>query len=858
MEFNMTEFTKFVESRRLDDTIKHNANFVCLGGLTKCGKFYFYDEEIETFYNYINKAAEAGKYLSFAEIVPDVAPLYVDLDFEALYDDRMILKKKNLSTYIDKIKKEFEKQINENYNIKNIDVTIFKKNKVFNKGDYYKSGAHLIFNNVIMTREDRINISNEVFKKCEDMGLFENFSNIDVIDVEVLKSKPWLLYGCCKPGNIPYIDIDNDEFEVNKYSLSHKKYRKTPKKEKQPEKDIYTSLPEKTEIKNIDYNIENISNIVKMLSYERSHAYNSWIRVGWALHNINKDDEELLNIWIEFSKKSSKYKTGECAKYWGNMKTNNKGVSIGSLLHWAKNDNPDEFYKYNKVNNNYVTKKNNNYVDLFFKQLELSSNNFFAQKFIEFFNNDKYIYCSENNCWYEYDENNILINHGIGKHNYPLSLSQNITEICQEKLTDVYHKVLPDDPVRFKAYSNIYKKNYRSLGSTSYKKDIIEELKIYYNNKDLLNKLDKNNNIFAFNDKCFDFSIGEFRNIEKSDFVSITTGYKAPTESNKKINKHIMDILKSIFNTDELINFVIETLGFSLFTNKFEKMYIWSGSGGNGKGLLMSIIQCALGNHFYIPDSQFLTTKYKAGATNSSLYNTNNKKIVMVSEPEGDDKGELQFNLEFVKKITGRDRITVRDLYVSNITFDANFSLFVQCNDKPKLDRVDNAVKRRIIDINFPNQFVENPKFDNERLIDYSLKSKFTDETYYKEFILILINYIKDKFNNEKLNIPDCVMESTNEYIEENNVVGRFIAEHLEVTQNPKDKVNSKILFDLYKTNGYDKTTSSKFKANLLSNKIRNKRMTSGIVYIGIKIKEKEEPDFDDNDDVTEALELDI
>jgi hypothetical protein len=50
---------------------------------------------------------------------------------------------------------------------------------------------------------------------------------------------------------------------------------------------------------------------------KRADSYDSWIRVGWALRNI---DHRLLKSWTAFSQKSAKYTEGECEKYWHHMK----------------------------------------------------------------------------------------------------------------------------------------------------------------------------------------------------------------------------------------------------------------------------------------------------------------------------------------------------------------------------------------------------------------------------------------------------------------------------------------------------------------------------------------------------------
>ena len=60
--------------------------------------------------------------------------------------------------------------------------------------------------------------------------------------------------------------------------------------------------------------------------------YDSWMCVGFCLHSAS---EEL--VWVEFSRRSGKFKEGECEELWGKMKADG-GISLGSLHYWARCD----------------------------------------------------------------------------------------------------------------------------------------------------------------------------------------------------------------------------------------------------------------------------------------------------------------------------------------------------------------------------------------------------------------------------------------------------------------------------------------------------------------------------------------
>ena len=84
---------------------------------------------------------------------------------------------------------------------------------------------------------------------------------------------------------------------------------------------------------------------IECLSADRASGYQSWIEVGWCLHNIDPS-EEMFQTWMEFSQKS--HKAGE-NNINGLLRDWNRGWSRSqyekcftnrSLHMWAKEDNP--------------------------------------------------------------------------------------------------------------------------------------------------------------------------------------------------------------------------------------------------------------------------------------------------------------------------------------------------------------------------------------------------------------------------------------------------------------------------------------------------------------------------------------
>jgi hypothetical protein len=86
-----------------------------------------------------------------------------------------------------------------------------------------------------------------------------------------------------------------------------------------------------------------ICKLVKILDFDRAENYKKWITVGAALHNTSSS---LLQVWIEFSRQSDKFKEGACEKKWSQFKP---GCGFGSLVYWAREDNPQKFEEIERV-----------------------------------------------------------------------------------------------------------------------------------------------------------------------------------------------------------------------------------------------------------------------------------------------------------------------------------------------------------------------------------------------------------------------------------------------------------------------------------------------------------------------------
>ncbi len=94
--------------------------------------------------------------------------------------------------------------------------------------------------------------------------------------------------------------------------------------------------------------------VLSCISHSRADDYDQWWLIGAILYSIGDGCKESFNIWLEFSKrtKNNNFSEKACHSYWKKMikkEKNEGGATIGTLMKYAKEDNPEEFDKLMKA-----------------------------------------------------------------------------------------------------------------------------------------------------------------------------------------------------------------------------------------------------------------------------------------------------------------------------------------------------------------------------------------------------------------------------------------------------------------------------------------------------------------------------
>ena len=790
------------------------------------GSYYIGIENAHLFYELYAAEIAKGMKLSLTEKHRQLSPILIDLDFRFTENNRIVTNELiedfiRIYTYeLEKYVDTFDKEI-----------FVFQKKNIKHKNKIYKDGIHIIIPDIVTKPIIQYKVREETLKHIEK--LFDMFDNSveDIFDKAVIEKNNWFLFGSTKPNDETYNIIDvykNNEkikYEYNdiltqviKFSIRNK-FKESELKctVEEPTNDLKeTKKLVKSSYNETDLNF--VKDLVNILKIERSDDYNSWIRCGWCLHNIS---DQLLDTWIEFSKDSCKFKEGECESLWFNMRSD--GLNIGSLRSWAKEDDINRYYevlsRYYKIGS-----------DL---QKCVCTHGSIANCIYPLLK-DSYVF--DGNYWYYFggqywikDNHNILIKKEFRFIRQQFIYALNIVLCDVENSTVDTRK--SSNKEKGKDLYNIINK----LEDHSFKEKVILELKENLYNPKIRDRLDSNKYLIGFTNGVYDLTKSLFRNGDPQDFISKTVGYDYSPLVNEEVNKDLADYFDSLFDNQEDKEYLLKTLSYNLSGDKYlEEFYILTGKGANAKGTTIKLIKATLGNYFAEIDiKNFTDNNRRSGSAQSEIALLEGIRFVTSSEPEESDK--IQSSM--IKLFSGNDSIVARQLYCEARSFEPQFAIFIQCNNIPKLSKLDEGVIRRLKIIDFNHQFVKEPKLPYQRPIKYDLKSKFENNILYRQtFMNILITYYNTYVKGKKnINIPVSVNNITQSYINDNNIVRDWLIENYEITNNSKDRIKAKELLDVFKFNTSEKISAPQFKQYLTLVGVEYKRMTNTSYYLGIK-----------------------
>ena len=834
-----TQVHNYLASRRAKQ-LKKDPTHISYGLLA--GSFALDEHEEQEFMKLYKRAIDNGvDDFSILECQrKDYGPILIDIDIKIpidnyeenkrLYDNNLVMN--ILNKYIKVINKYLDIRAKTAEKIK---IYFLEKDTVTLSDSVCKDGFHIVIPHICPVPQIRHVIRHEVVKLCEEEKTFEGFiEGADkIIDKAVVSSNSWFLYGSMKPmaskykltkvfdyklntvydsKNVDELSSDSDDNNysvkelISDLSIRSSRYIKNIRLHEDFTESDVDALCDKlalnVKVDKTNFNmttskeddVRRATKFVSLFDSARADNYSDWLYTGLALHNV---EDNLLPVWIEFSKLSKKYKNGECEKMWKTMKNQVGNVlTIRSLAYWAKQDNPKEYdifikQEFKDMMNDIL---DNDIVDV--------NQHYKIAKIIHSKYSDKFV-CSnlKNNIWWEFKNHRwFKIDEG---YTLKILLSEDFVNEFYNEINELTAKQKAGK-VDNKECTNVLKKITKiisNLLNTPFKKTIISECSNLFYDCDFETKLNSNIHLLAFENGVFDLASKRFRDGRPDDFISFSTknNYYHWSEKNSYY-KPIMTFFEQVLPNKIVREYFLNALCTCISgETKEEKLYILTGSGSNGKSLTMDLMCFALGDYFMSCPITVITRK--RGQSNETAPEKVRMKGRRCGVFQETDDGE-KVNVGVMKEMTGGDKIIARDLFKGAgemIEFKPQMKYFLTCNQLPTIPSNDDGTWRRLRVIEFSSKFTDNPTKPNEFKIDTMLKQKI--EQWGPAFASFLLHtYVHEYSKKTYLKEPDEVLASTNQYKMVNDPYEQFSNERINKVPNSKKTISRESIYETFKS----------------------------------------------------------
>jgi P4 family phage/plasmid primase-like protien len=789
------------------------------------------------------------------EIGKMVGPYIVDIDYKTKSSERHY-KKRHIEKIIKICNNIFSKYLDVNdarlksYVLEKNEPSYEEKNGKI----HYKDGFH-IFYDLPISCNKRLFFFDKIKEKIASEDIFsdiEHMSSYDeIVDESVIIDNGVLMFGSCKEGREPYkltcvydkemneepieeysdkddlINLfalqqynDDDDIEfIEKYEkiereLNEKNKEDRKKKNKQNKQisDIMqnsnTQQNKNAEIdskyagKNIKYcyeldaipeNFGQLFEFIDMMSVKRATEYNSWTRVGWALHGLSK---KLYKLFLYFSKKAQNYNEESCYNIWREANKSGAKISLSTIKFWAQEDNPKKF---DEIYNTRLRKLSE----------KLNSHDEIADFIFELYGDFYRCVNITKKLWYEFQEHRwVPVDSGYSLHN---KISNDMTkklleiQIClmSEMAKNSGHKQ-DDLSKQLKQFTDTMKK----LKDENYVKTLMSACARKFYDGKFEESLDADECLLGFENGIFDLREGVFRDGKQDDRVTMSTGYDyIEYNENSKTVTEIFDFIKKIQSKDKIREYMLRLFSSCLDgKNRDQMFHMFTGSGGNGKSKLMDLLILSLGKYAGNLSSSVLTIKDKdANGATPELASAVGKRLLIIQEPPADSF----IRTEKIKILTGGDKVVARALYGNNFEYTPQYKIIMVSNKLPEIPEKgnDGGTWRRILATPFISRFIKDKSKVNHAKDIYFADTSLDNEKmkeWAPAFIWVLLNiyypkYTMSKDNGGGLQIPEEVYMRTEKYKKDSDIYLEFINDNYIMTNDESDKEPIKCMYEQFK-----------------------------------------------------------
>lgn len=534
-----------------------------------------------------------------------------------------------------------------------------------------------------------------------------------------------------------------------------------------------------------DYHIKEAHEYTQILpeKYYKPGSHSLNRMVAFALKHT---DDRLFLSWVMLRSKASDFDynsiPGLYTKWTKYFKDKPNGVTVRSIMYWAKQDAYDEYERVKK-----------NTLDYYIEETLSSPTDFdFALVLFQMFK-DNYV-CSSlvSKTWYVFRNHRWEIDRG---QTLRMAISVDMYNAYMHKqscwLAEMHHFDPADERYisfqkRLKSLNDLCQK----LRRTNEKNNIMREAQELFFDNDFEKNMDSNKWLLCFKNGVVDLKEKTFRCGYPQDYITKSTNITYEpldlVDKHKDTAQQITAFMEQLFPEKSLNSYMWEHLASTLIGENINQTFnIYKGSGSNGKSMLTDLMELVLGEYYGTVPVTLVTEKRPGiGGTTSEIIQLKGVRYAVMQEPSKDAK----INEGMMKQLTGDSKLSGRALYHEQETFAIQFHLILCTNTLFEVNSNDDGTWRRIRICDFMSKFVDpgTPPLPNQ---PYQFPKDKNLKVHFNDWALVFASMlVKRAFENQGIIEPcDIVKASSNKYREGQDHISAFINEKV-VKKDGKDK----------------------------------------------------------------------
>lgn len=302
--------------------------------------------------------------------------------------------------------------------------------------------------------------------------------------------------------------------------------------------------------------------------------------------------------------------------------------------------------------------------------------------------------------------------------------------------------------------------------------------------------------LITFKNGVYDFNARTFRKSNKEEYINdkLSTGYEYKEPTKEELLFLTENFLNKILPNKKHRDVFMEILATSL-VGKVPKFFtIANGCGNNGKSVLMEFMKAVLGQYYYKAHKGVLFEQKTGG--NPEVANFHLKRFIHYEEPSED----RVIQGDFIKEITGNTELNARLLFSNDTSTLLGGTHVACCNKKPNIGSNDDAIRNRIVDIEFSSVFVAKESEVDEVNHIYERNDYFSEKEFFTKYNHVMFGYLllhlrRIRSRRFELSLPKDLEERRDCYLTNSDPLLSWFQDTFERTES---KDNFVTLTDIY------------------------------------------------------------